>query len=350
MDEFPDKLATVKTLNRFISPVTNRNIKPNQKYPISNIDINGLSVCDHGVIGADELLLMDVLGTYATHGIYNKSSNGIIDFSKRIPKSSDPIIRQTSSNRIPPKMVPHLLHKFNELDDSIIPQFFYSIQKESLILEDGVTYTMKEPVKFRFNDKDLFKKLPFLKKKIKTSKRFFELMIKTSNCQLRMNFPFVLFENGEFKEYQFHNDKCSSSLFRFDVINEKTAKNGNVLSREYIIAFDTLLGFFFMQNVLSCYTSLLPGHFYSMSEYAQLFYRMLILPYYNGVKIPISLKEIKARLVLKSDDSMSRKVVKKWLKELETNGFISNREEISKDGSYCYKYKKNDWEIMKKEN
>ena len=103
-----------------------------------------------------------------------------------------------------------------------------------------------------------------------------------------------------------------------------------------------------MQNVLCCHTSLLPGHFYNMTEYAQLFYRMLVLLYYNGKKIPISLKEIKARLVLKSDNSMSRKVVERILKELKSNRFISNPKEIKREGSYWYTYKKNEWKTITK--
>jgi hypothetical protein len=349
MDEFPVKLATVKTLNRFISPVIKLKGKPIQEYSVLNKNIDGLSVCDHGTIGADELMLMDILGTLATHGVYNNDSKSGMDFSKRIPTSSDYFVRQKSGSSIPPKMIPHLIHRFDKQDSHVIPEFYYKMQKESLILEDGMTYTMQPPRSLTFNDLDLFKKLPLLKKKLKTPRRLFELIKKTSDCKLRMFFPFVLFEDGKYKKHQFVNRNCSSSLFRFRIKSSETASNGNILSRKYQIAFDTILGFFFMQNVLSCHTSLLPGHFYNMSEYAQLFYRMLILPYYNGVKIPISLKEIKARLVLKSDNSMSRKIVKRRLEELEDNRFISNREEIQKkDGSYWYQYKKNDWGAMTK--
>jgi len=169
-----------------------------------------------------------------------------------------------------------------------------------------------------------------------------------------MVFPFVVFEDGVFRKHNFVNNYHPSSLFVFKVIKRKYSKNGNVLSRRYQIIFNTILGFFFMHNVLSCHTSLLPGHFYTMSEYAQLFYRMLILPFYKGKKIPISLKEIKARLILKSDNSMSRQTVKRILDELESNKFISNPKEIpkedSKDGSYWYKYKKNDWKTIINKN
>jgi len=350
MEEFPVKLTTEKNLNKCISPVISLKGKQIKVYPVANKDIGTLSVCDHGTIGADELMLMDILGTLATHGVYNNDSKSGIDFSKRIPKNSDCFVQQKSGSSIPPKMLPHLIHSFNKQDNCIIPEFYYKMQKESLILEDGTTCIMQPPVSITFDDLDLFKKLPLLKKKIKTSKRLYELIKKTADCKLRMFFPFVLFEDGQYKKYQFVNRDYSSSLFRFRILSSKTTSNGNILSRKYQIGFDTILGFFFIQNVLSGHTNLLPGHFYNMSEYAQLFYRTLILLYYNGVKIPISLKEIKARLVLKSDDSMSRKVVMRILRELELNRLISNPEEIlkgiSKDGSYWYQYKKNDWKTI----
>jgi len=348
MDEYPDKLITEKNLNKFISPVIRRKGKQIQdnQYPIANEDIDTLSVCDHGTISADELMLMDTLGTLVTHGVYNNDSKIGIDFSKRIPKSSDHFVQQKSANSIPPIMLPHLIHRFNKQDKCIIPEFYYKMHKKSLILEDGITYIMQPPVSLKFNDLDLFKKLPILKKKIKTSKKLYDLIKNTADCKIKMNFPITLFGDGRYQKYHFAN-YCSSNLFRFRILSSEKSSNGNILSRKYQIVFNTILGFFFIQNVLSCYTNLLPGHFYNMTEYAQLFYRMLILPYYNGVKIPISLKEIKARLVLKSDNSMSRKTVKRILKELESNHFISNPDEIQKkDGSYWYQYKKNDWKTI----
>jgi len=115
---------------------------------------------------------------------------------------------------------------------------------------------------------------------------------------------------------------------------------------DYEIRFDTFLGYFFIQNSFSCYTDLIPGHFYEMSSYAQLFYRLLILPYYNGVKIPISLEEIKARLVLKSENYMTRKTIGRIMNELESNRFISDPKEIKKEGAYCYQYTKNSWKTI----
>jgi hypothetical protein len=129
-----------------------------------------------------------------------------------------------------------------------------------------------------------------------------------------------------------------------NVQDSQISKDGHVLEREYTIRLDTFLGYFFTQNCLSCYTDLLPGKFYSMSDYSQLFYRLLILPYYNDIKNPIAIEEIKKRLVLKTKDTyMVRKVVKRILDELESNGFINEPKEEKPGGKYLYSYTKNSW-------
>ena len=162
-----------------------------------------------------------------------------------------------------------------------------------------------------------------------------------------MTLPVRFFEKEKYQNYPYVNNNCASNLFTLVGVDAaRTAKNGNILERDYGIRFDTFLGYFFIQNVMSCYTDLLPGHFYEMSSYAQLFYRLLILPYFKGAKIPMALEEIKARLVLKSENYMCRKVVKRILKELELNRFISGAKEIKKEGAYCYQYTKNKWKTI----
>lgn len=345
MDKYTIKLATEKNLNRYLSPVISLKGKSIKKYPIANKGIDTLSVCDHGTIGAGELMLMDILGTCITHAMNNCSYRKGVNFSQRIPKNSDNDVQKISGSRIPPEMLSQVIKGIENCENGIIPERFYDDKKATLMI-NSCSYTMDPPIEFVLTDSLLFKQLPFLKKKIKTSKRLLELFTKTANCKLRMNFPITLFEEGEYKKHQYGNINSPSNLFSLEVKNDKVSLNGNILSRKYRIKFDTLLGYFFIQNILSCSTNLLPGHFYNMSEYAQLFYRMLILLYYNGVKIPISLKEIKARLVLKSDNSMSRKVVKRILEELELNRFISNPKEIIKEGTYWYRYHKNDWKTI----
>ena len=162
-----------------------------------------------------------------------------------------------------------------------------------------------------------------------------------------MNYSIRFFDGKNFQNFPYANKNCASRFFTLVNVDEtKLSKNGNVLEREYTIKFDTFLGYFFIQNCISSYVDLLPGHFYQMSDYAQLLYRMLILPYFNKAKIPISLDEIKHRLVLKSENYMTRKTIKRILGELEMNSFIKNHNEIILDGSYWYSYEKNPWKTV----
>jgi len=142
MDDFPTKLATVKTLNRFISPVISLKGKPIAGYPVLNKEIKTLSVCNHGTIGADELMLMDILGTYVIQFIYNFKEGIPVNFSKRIPKNSDYNIKQISGSRIPPIMLPLVIEKLKNIENGIIPEWLYKVQKKSLVI-NTCTYTMQ---------------------------------------------------------------------------------------------------------------------------------------------------------------------------------------------------------------
>jgi hypothetical protein len=96
---------------------------------------------------------------------------------------------------------------------------------------------------------------------------------------------------------------------------------------------------------------LLPGKFYEMSDYAQLYYRLFILSYYPNKatgkipKNPLSIEEIRKRLALKTKDtSMVRKVIRRILEELKANNFIGGFTEEKLDRKYVYRYVKNSWQ------
>ena len=105
-----------------------------------------------------------------------------------------------------------------------------------------------------------------------------------------------------------------------------------------------------MQNMVSCYADLLPGKFYEMSDYAQLYYRLFILTYFPNRKTgkipknPLSLDEIRQRLVLSTKDTyMARKVVRRILEELVLNHFIKDFNEETINKKYFYRYSRNTW-------
>lgn len=345
MGEHIIKLATERNFNKYSFPIKSIKGKSLPEYPIC-YEWNGIQfVCETGVFAEKERMIMDILCTDIIHQTYNPSIQNRSNFSKMIPTEKFNGVKNISSKCMTRKLLRYFIEGTRFEENDIIPGGYYGEGGSIPIEVDGINTRVKRPVAIILNDGHLKQQLPFLNKY--SSKQIWEMILRTANCKFKMKLPVRFFEKGEYHNYPYVNSNCSSRLFTLvGVKASKTAKNGNVLERDYEIRFDTFLGYFFIQNSISCYTDLLPGHFYDMSSYSQLFYRLLILPYYNGKKIPMSLEEIKARLVLKSENYMSRKTVKRILGELESNRFISDPKEIIKEGAYCYQYTKNLWKTI----
>lgn len=343
MKDYPIKLAAEKNLNKYTFPIVSIKGKEIKEYPIKHQWKVIKFVCANGIYGAEERMIGDILGTIQLLKTNNRKADTALDFSNRIPTSNDSRVKDISGMYISEKLLKYFVERvFNAETDVIHPGYFGMDNRYIPIEVDGKNERMKTPRKLCFADTELKQQLPFLQKY--SSKRIFEIIKRTSECRFRMIYPIRYFNGEEYKNFPYASGICPSRLFNnLKVEASKVSKDNKILERRYEMTFDTILGYFFMQNVLSCYTDLIPGHFYLMSSYAQLFYRLLILPYYGGVKIPISLEEIKTRLVLKSENYMSRKTVRRILDELESNRLISSPNEIIKDNSYWYQYEKSSW-------
>jgi len=208
---------------------------------------------------------------------------------------------------------------------------------------------IKNPLTIILNDGNLRKELPFLRKY--SSRQIRDMIIQTSQCALWMNYPICFHTGKQYQLFPFGNFGYNSRLFTLEKINDsKVSKINNVLEREYRIRFDTILGYMFMQNMTSCYMDLLPGKFYEMSDYAQLYYRLFILSYFPNKKTgrtpknPIFIDEIRRRLVLKTKDTYGvRQIVKRILDELVQHKFIKDYAEEKLDMKYVYRYTRNFW-------
>jgi len=338
------KLATERNFNKNTFPIKSIMGKSLPEYPIC-YEWNEIQfVCEEGIFAEKERMIMDILCTDLIHQTYNPSIQNRSDFLKMIPTQKDNRVKNISSMCMTHKLLKYFIEGNQFSESCIIPGGYYDAERIPIEI-DGINTRIKRPATIILNDGHLKKQLPFLKKY--SSKQIWEMIVRTSECKFKMNLPVRFFEKDEYHNFPYFNGNCFSNLFSLVGVNaSKIAKNGNVLERDYEIRFDTFLGYFFVQNSISCYTDLLPGHFYEMSSYSQLFYRLLILPYFNGAKIPMSLEEIKARLVLKSENYMCRKTIKRILDELESNLFISDPKEIKKEGTYCYQYTKNSWKTI----
>ncbi len=334
------KLAAEKNINRYSFPVIAKKGNPlchDQVFRQGAFQF----LCETGILGAQQFMILDVLSTIVIHSTYNYPITQKIDFHDRIPTMSDKRVQNVSNNFMSKAMIDYMIKDRYQCGEDVIPEGYY--RKGGLLSVDSKYGRMKEIRMLVLNDGFLKKKVSILKKY--SSSEIYEMIKRTAECKIKMYYPIRCFENNSFINIPNRIYKFSSSFFRLgDVKPSKLSKNGCILERYYELKFDTLLGYSFIQNVLSGYTDLLPDKFYSMSEYSQLFYRFLILPYFKKVKNPISLKEIKNRLVLKTYDTyMLRQTVKRILAELENNSFIRNSKEIFKEGEYHYGYDRLTW-------
>lgn len=339
------KLAAEKNLNKFGFPAFNlkgRKIDYPIRFEYSDYH------CDlcQGQLKANNLMMLDILGTIIIQVIVNRGKE-VTFFNNMIRSERNDKVKFLSSYHIGKAEAYSLLQYMYDEKIEIIPNGI--CRSDTVDIPDEAGKPRKE-IEFSIADSLLRKALPILNKY--SSKQLHDLLLDTSQVKVRMKYPMRFYDQRSKKYiiFIFNNYQCESSFFRIvNVENSKLAQNGNVLVRQYSLRFDTILGYIFAQNNLSAYVDLLPLKFYEMSDYAQLFHRILILPYYKDVKSNLTLQQIAQRLGLKTTDtSMRRKIINRILDELESNTFIKEPKENRKDGFYYYSYPKNKWKEIEK--
>ena len=338
------KLAAERNLNKYLFPVFGIKGRPIDEYPY-HAQYNMLEFfCDQGEFGAKNWMMMDILGTYLIHKYFN-FKDGILEFKHMIPTAGERRVKELSGLKMghgPIKYAMERISQCHEENDYLRED----VAEDSLLRYiDPASQGMKKVQTIKVKDSFLRQQVPPLRPY--TSTEIHEMLKGTSEFMVRMMYSIRYFdsESKKYFNYAFNNYNLSSRFFSLTGSEiTRTTSSGHVLEREYTISFDTILGYFYVQNCLSCYSDLLPSKFYLMSDYAQLFYRTLILPYFKGAKIPIGINEIRHRLVLKTRDTyMVRKVIRRILDELEANSFIREPKEIKFNGEYVYSYIKNTW-------
>jgi hypothetical protein len=305
----------------------------------------------HGILGAKQMMILDIIGTKLIHLLHDNQ-----DFSGRIPQNTEKSVKQVSGQYMSTKLLKFLMANLPRTGK--IPESYS--ENGRLSDADELHGRIKKPLTITLNDGQLRRELPFLRKY--SSQQIAEMIIQTYECILQMNYPVCYYTGKKYEVFPFNNFGFHSQLFTLKNVKmkkskeSKTSTKARVLEREYQICFDTILGYAFMQNIASSYMDLLPGKFYEMSDYAQMYHRIFILSYYpitGSSKIPknpVSLDEIRQRLVLKTKDTSTvRKVIKEKLEELKSNRFIKDYAEDKIDGKYFYRYVKNSWREITEE-
>lgn len=336
------KLASEKSFNRGICPVMNIKGKT-VEYPFVFRGKNMTFACGKGIIGPKQMMIMDILGTYLIHFLYESNS-----FADRIPSSQEKRVKLKSGDHMSYALIKYFTDHILPINAGIIPEGWYN-KDGRLYNIDKENQRIKRPMTIILNDGSLKRELPFLKRY--SSLQISKMIEQTSECLVKMNFPISHYNIKNYNTFPFNNYELPSRLFTLvDTKASKLSSDKHILEREYEICFDTILGYVFMQNVASCHIDLLPGKYYELSDYAQLFYRMFVLPYFGKVKNHLSLDEVRQRLALKTKDTfMVRKTIRRILDELAANNFISEPREERKYGKYLYSYKRNTWKIINSE-
>lgn len=291
-------------------------------------------------------IVMDILGTYIYHSAYRYPDDPI-DCNKKKYKATSYEAYATSRVGIHEHVLDALIRKSQDDKTGAIDE------NEYIELVADNYYDRDIPPRpiamLRLTDGVLKKHFPFLKEY--TSVNIHNMFKSTADCKVGMNYPVRFLEGKSTHSKEYNNYDYPCSFFTMtDVECSKLSKGGHILERRYTIRFDSYLGYFFIHNVLSCYTDWLPMNFYRLSDTAQLYYRRCVIPYYDGVKCTMTIEEVQSRLQLKTQDTHGlRRVIRNSLTELEEATYIKNAKEEFLHGHFRYTAHKTPWTQMKRD-
>ncbi len=338
-------MVTEKNLNKNAYPVFS--VKDRKiETPVKIVNGKGNFVCQEGLMRSSNWIMMDILGTYIYHLAY-RNPDDPIDCNKKKYTAKDSEAYYTSRYGIHEHVLDSLIRSSQEDKTGIINEAAY---KE--IMDDNYfdrTVPPRNIITLRLTDGELKKQFPFLKEY--TSLDIHNMLKNTADCKVGMLYPVRFLEGRSThnKEYNNYNYPCSFFTLT-NVECSKMSKDRHVLERRYTIRFNSYLGYFFIQNVLSCYTDWLPENFYQLSDTAQLYYRRCVIPFYNGVKGTMQIEEVQSRLQLKTQDNHAlRRVIKRCMAELEAATYIKDPKEEYLYGHYCYTTHRTPWKQLKKD-
>jgi len=164
-----------------------------------------------------------------------------------------------------------------------------------------------------------------------------DLLLETSRVEFKLVFPVRMKDHKGMKEKTYRMN-FFSRLFEFGYIDKEIRSDGFVLSREYYISFNTVLGELFVHNLLTKNYDWLESRFYVLPNNAQVFYRRFLL-HNNYKSIQINLETIRDRLNLddKNITNLRNTVERNILGPLLDHGLIDSYES-DEEGLYGLKY------------
>ena len=293
------------------------------EYPIMLRNRDNIFYCYDGIFTARHWELLDSIGTCIAHCLFtgeqsnkeNKLFTKIridgdvttpytyINFDKNLPNRTYNTSKILSVNKIDSNVFKFLDNeKIEDTDKKIERKAFENIRT------------------FMFCDDSLIKCLP---NKNKFSKNEINNLIKDlSSIKLRITYCSSYYdeETKKFK-YESYTNNLPCPFFTVEI--KDSLKKGKSNAKEYMLTFNTCIGYTFIQNIRSCNYFFLKDTFYELSPLSQFIYKNMIIPY---TRKKFHIEDFRNRLRIKTAGGMNeiKKIIIENLNELKYKEFISS--------------------------
>jgi len=335
-----EQLMNEKSLNKVMFNVTKPKRYTN-KYPLIYSCGDNKFICHEGIFTSEHWAVLDVIGSCINHCKYS----GIGTLNKNYSSSKNIFIKggECRYTTIDFHTIPTNLHNSSVKDISKGVNYKSLVTLKNISMTSdiinpshyiGATATLRGPILFCFDSTHLKLCSDGLKKY--PAKKIDVLINELSQLKVSLMYN-VSYYNPERRKYCYDKFLIEnpSSFFRILKTEEVNSKTGTIHTFYYIF-FDTILGYLYVQNILSCNSNFIESHFYSMSKESQLIFKQIILTtninHSNSKSlINTSYEKINARLNLKLyTHNLLKNRIDSALNELIENKFIHSYKEVEK--------------------
>jgi hypothetical protein len=159
-----------------------------------------------------------------------------------------------------------------------------------------------------------------------SSNDILNLLLETSRVEFKIVYPVRLETEKTVKEKHYYMN-VFSRFFELGYIDKEIRADGIVSSREYYVAFNTLLGEVFAHNLLSKNYDWVEPSFYTLPYSAQILYRRFLL-HNDYVRTELNVETIAQKLNLtdKNITNLIATIEESALKPLKDQGLIDSYE------------------------
>ena len=157
-----------------------------------------------------------------------------------------------------------------------------------------------------------------------SSNDILNLLLETSRVEFKIVYPVRLETEKTIKEKHYYMN-VFSRFFELGYIDKEVRADGIVHSREYYVAFNTLLGEVFAHNLLSKNYDWVEPSFYTLPYSAQILYRRFLL-HNDYVRTELNVETIAQKLNLmdKNITNLIATIEESALKPLKEQGLIDS--------------------------